>query len=230
MWNRQRVSVVIPAYNEEESIYKVVKDFSQPCIDEVIVVDNNSSDNTAKLAKKAGARVVKEPRQGYGYACQRALREAKGDIIILTESDCTFRGKDVYKLLNYIDEVDMVLGTRTTKELVSKKAKMNWLLYWGNIFLAKLIQLKFLGKIRLTDVGCTFRAIKKPALNKIKNKFTVGGTYFSPEMIILALRNGIRMVEVPVNYDIRIGQSKITANFKKSLIVGLKMLYLIIFK
>ena len=119
-----KVSVVIPAYNEEESIYDVVKDFSKSYVDEVIVVDNNSTDKTAELAKKAGARVVRETKQGYGYAIQRGLREAKGDIIIVTEADCTFVGDDMEKLLAYINDADMVLGTRTCMQLVEEGANM----------------------------------------------------------------------------------------------------------
>ena len=105
---------------------------------------------------------------------------------------------------------------------------MNWFLYWGNLFLAKLIQLKYWGKVRLTDVGCTFRAINRNALKKIINKFKIGGSGFSPEMIIVALKNNVRTVEIPVHYKTRIGQSKITSNFWKSLKVGLNMVKLIL--
>jgi len=225
---KKRVSVVIPAYNEEKAIGKTVKDFSKPYVDEIIVVDNNSSDRTASIAKKAGARVVKETRQGYGYALRRGMEEAKGDIIILTEGDATFVGDDMEKLLIYIKDVDMVLGTRLTEGLMEKGAKMNWFLYWGNMFLAKLIQLRFWGKIQLTDVGCTFRAIRRKALDKIINQFEVGKSEFSPEMIIIALKNGIKIIEIPVHYKKRIGESKITSNFRKSLKVGLKMIRLIL--
>jgi len=227
VYNGKRVSVVIPAYNEEKGIKKTVKDFSKPYVDEIVVVDNNSTDKTVSIAKQSGAKLVNEKKQGYGYAIRRGLKEAKGDIIILTEGDNTFIGNDMKKLLVYIEDVDMVLGTRLTKELREKGAKMNWFLYWGNYFLAKLIQFRFWGNVRLTDVGCTFRAINKKSLKKIVNKFKVGGSEFSPEMIIVALKNNIRTVEIPVHYRTRIGESKITSNFYKSFKVGLKMLKLI---
>jgi glycosyltransferase involved in cell wall biosynthesis len=226
---KYKISVVMPAYNEEEVIEKVVKEFkSIPEVAEIVVVDNNSTDRTAELAKKAGARVVKESRQGYGFACQTALREAKYDIIFLTESDGTFEAKDVYKFLSYVDDADLVLGTRTTRELIEHNAKMGWFLLWGNLLLAKLIQLRFWVRTRLTDVGCTLRAIRKDALKKIINKFEVGSSEFSPEMIIISLKSNMRVVEIPVNYKVRIGESKITSNFWKSLKVGLKMIKLIL--
>lgn len=230
MFRGKKISVVIPAYNEEKGIVKVIDDFSQPYIDEIIVVDNNSNDRTAEFAKKKGARVVMERKQGYGYALVRGMKDAKGDIIVLTEADATFAGRDMEKLLAYIDDVDMVLGTRLTRELTERGAKMDWFLLYGNLFIAKLLQLRFWGKTRLTDVGCTFRAIKKEALKKIINQFEIGGSHFSPEMIIVALKNGLKTVEIPVKYRVRIGESKITYNKWRSFLLGLKMIRLVLFR
>lgn len=228
MYRGQKISVVIPAYNEEDSISDVVKDFSQPYVDEIIVVDNNSTDKTAAIAKKNGAKVVHEPKQGYGFAVQRGLKEAAGDLIFVTESDSTFVGNDMEKFLAYSDDADMILGTRVTRELLEPGAKMDPFLLYGNIFIAKLIQLRFWGKTRLTDVGCTYRLIKKKALRKIQSQFTVGKSHFSPEMIVLALKHNLRTVEIPVHYKKRVGQSKITSNFWKSFKLGLKMIWLIL--
>lgn len=229
------ISIVMPAFNEERGVGLVADSFSRELESkgvnyEIVVVDNNSTDRTSELAVKNGARVVKESRQGYGYACIRALKEAKGDIIILAEADSTFNPKDVWKLLVYLDEedVDLVLGTRTTLELVDKGAKMGWFLHWGNLFLAKLIQVQFWGRCRLTDVGCTFRGIKRQALLKVLDKFREGGSCFSPEMIIWCLKSGLRTVEIPIRYLERKGESKITVNWRKSLIVGLRMMKLIL--
>jgi len=229
---KEKISIVMPAYNEAENIESVVFEFKQiPEVDEIIVVDNNSTDNTGLIAERCGAVVVKEKRQGYGYACIAGLKRAKNEIIILVESDHTFYAKDIYKFLAYIDDFDMVLGTRTCKQMVEKGAKMNWFLRLGNIFLAKLVEVIFYEhEIRLTDVGCTYRAIKRKSLKKIINKFTVGGNHFSPEMIIEAMENGLKIVEIPVFYRKRVGESKITSNFKKSFILGLKMMSLIISK
>lgn len=229
---KRRISLVMPAYNEEETIEDTIKGFKLiPEVKEIVVVDNNSTDRTAEIARKLGARVVRESKQGYGYACQKALREGKEDLILLTESDSTFRPKDTYKFLAYIDDADMVLGTRTCKQMVEPGAKMGWFLRLGNIFISKLLEIVFYRQqTRLTDVGCTYRMIKRKALKKIQNRFTVGGNYFSPEMIIESLVSGLKIVEIPVYYGKRRGESKITTNPWKSFKVGLNMIFLIIKK
>ena len=228
----QKISVVMPAFNEAENIERAIIDFKKiPEVFEIIVVDNNSKDGTAEIARLAGAKVVHEKKQGYGYACRRGLIEATGDIIFLVEPDQTFFAKDIYKFLPYLDDFDMVLGTRTCKQLVMPGAKMGWFLRIGNIFLAKMIEILFYEhEVRLTDVGCTYRAIKSKSLKKIIKKFKVGGNHFSPEMIIEAMCNKLKIVEIPVFYGKRKGESKITSNFKKSFILGLKMISLIINK
>ncbi|MBI5176504.1 glycosyltransferase family 2 protein [Candidatus Micrarchaeota archaeon] len=227
MYKKQKVSVVFPAYNEEEGIAKAVADFSsQPCVDEVIVVDNNSSDRTAEFAKKAGAKVITETKQGYGNAIQRGLREANGDIVIVAEPDGTFIARDVEKLLAYINDFEFVLGSRINSSLVWEGANMGLFLKWGNWFIAKLIQFLY-GGPALTDVGCTLRAIRRGALEKIQGRFSVGGSAFSPEMIVLALKAGVRTMEVPVNYLPRLGKSKITGDKVKAFRLGLRMIWLI---
>jgi glycosyltransferase involved in cell wall biosynthesis len=226
-YDGKKISVVIPAFNEEQNISSVVKDFSKKYVDEIIVIDNNSSDKTGKLAKKSGAKVILEKKKGYGNAIRRGLKEASGDVIIVTEADQTFRGNDMEKLLSYIDDADLVLGTRTCMQLVGKGANMGLFLRFGNIFIAKFLEFLF-GHCRLTDVGCTFRAIKKRPLKRIIKKFKVGGSHFSPEMILVALSSGLKVVEIPVNYGKRVGVGKITsAGQLKAFKVGLDMLWLI---
>src|SRR5689334_914089 len=127
MWLGQRVTVVFPAFNEAPGIAQAVADFAAvPAIDEVLVVDNNSTDGTRDRAIAAGARVVHEPRQGYGHALRRGLREADSEYVVLAEPDGTFVGRDVLKLLAYADDFDLVLGTRTTRELIWHGANMGW--------------------------------------------------------------------------------------------------------
>jgi glycosyltransferase involved in cell wall biosynthesis len=230
MYKGQKVSVVIPAYNEEKGITSVVKDFKKKYVDEVIVVDNNCTDNTSALARKAGAKVVKQPKQGYGNAIMKGLEVAKGDLIFVTESDSTFYGDDMLILLKHINEGDIIVGTRTNLDYVEKGAKMDWFLNWGNRFIAMLVNIEFLGKVWLTDVGCTFRVIKRPALKKILNKLKAGGSTFSPHMLVVALDNGLKVKEYPVRYRSRIGESKITSNKIKSFKVGLGMIKTIIFR
>src|SRR5438270_9183184 len=228
MWQGHRVSIVFPAYNEEGGIAAAVADFGAlDAVDEVLVVDNNSRDKTAARARDAGARVVQEPRQGYGNALRRGLAEAQGEYVVLAEPDGTFMGKDVLKLLAYAEDFDLVLGTRTTRELIWHGANMGWQLRWGNWLLAKLLQVLFDGP-SLSDCGCTLRLVRRQAVQQLVPRFTVGGSHFLPEMVCLALLSKLRLIEVPVNYRSRVGQSKITGSLSTAIKVGGHMLLLIV--
>jgi glycosyltransferase involved in cell wall biosynthesis len=228
MWQGQRVSIVFPAYNEEAGIAAAVTDFGDlEAVDEVLVVDNNSRDRTAERAAAAGARVVSETRQGYGNALRRGLADAAGEYIVLAEPDGTFMAKDVLKLLAYADDFDLVLGTRTTRELIWHGANMGWQLRWGNWIVAKLLQVLF-GGPSLSDCGCTLRLVRRSAAARLLPRFTVGGSHFLPEMVCLALLEGQRLVEVPVNYRVRVGESKITGSMQTTVRVAARMLALIV--
>jgi glycosyltransferase involved in cell wall biosynthesis len=228
MWLGNRVSIVFPAYNEEDGIAAAVADFGGiEAVDEVVVVDNNSRDETAKRATAAGARVVTERRQGYGHALRRGIAEADGEYVVLAEPDGTFMGKDVLKLLSYADDFDLVLGTRTTRELIWHGANMGWQLRWGNWLVAKFLQVLF-GGPSLSDCGCTLRLIRRDAAQRMLPRFTVGSSHFLPEMVCLALLDRARLVEVPVNYRRRVGESKITGSMKTTVRVGARMLGVIV--
>jgi len=228
MWNKKSVSIVFPAYNEEDNIAQAVSDFlAVEVVDEVIVVDNNSHDKTAERAAAAGARVVSETTQGYGAALTRGLREAQGDLIVLAEPDGTFVARDVIKLLSYSYDFDVVCGTRTTRELIWEQANMGWFLRVGNMAVAKMIEWLFNGPF-FSDCGCTFRLIHKAGRDKIAPLLTVKASHFLPEMVILSLRAGLRVIEIPVNYRGRIGTSKITGTFKGAFKTGMRMILLIL--
>ena len=228
MWKEKTISIVLPAYNEEQYIRPAVEDFFiDGLVDEVVVVDNNSRDHTVEEAAATRARVVRETAQGYGYALRRGLREARGDLVIMAEPDGTFVGRDVMKLLAYADDFEMVCGTRTTRELIWQQANMGWFLRWGNWIVAKMIQVLF-GGPSLTDCGCTLRLTHRTALARIQDDLTVGGSHFLPEMVIAALKRGISVIEVPVNYRGRIGDSKITGSLEGTLRTGLRMIALIV--
>lgn len=228
MYGGKTVSVVLPAYNEAEYIRAAVDDFFVPgVVDEVVVVDNNSRDGTAERARESRARVVHETAQGYGHALRRGLREATGDIVILAEPDGTFVGRDVLKLLAYAEDFDMVCGTRTTRELVWAQANMGWFLRIGNVAVAKMIQVLY-GGPSLTDCGCTLRLTHRVALDQIMDDLHVGGSHFLPEMIIRGLQRGLRIIEVPVNYRGRVGESKITGTLRGTLRTGFRMIGLIL--
>jgi hypothetical protein len=205
------VHAALTAYNDEVAIEKAVEDFrSVPEITLLIVVDNNSSDGTSRAAVDAGAhRVVIEKLPGYGSCCMRALAEAARDseLIILCEGDMTFRASDVPKLLAYLENADLVLGTRATQELRERGTQMDWLINPANQIVAKLIQVRFWGT-RLTDVGCTFRAIRSDAYRRLAPRLRVRGNHFSSHMIIEALKIDLRVIEVPVTFRRRVGVSK----------------------
>jgi len=228
MWEGKRVSVVFPAFNEAESIYGAVMDFlSTGLIDEVVVVNNNSVDHTVAEVLRTPARLIHEEEQGYGMALTRGLKEAYGDLIILSEPDRTFQGKDVMKLLAYAGDFDMVCGTRTTKELVWEGANMGWFLRIGNLIVAKLLQVLFNGP-SLSDCGCTLRLVHKSAFERFGSHLTVKGSHFLPEMVVLALQKNLRIIEIPVNYFPRTGISKITGSLKGALTTGFNMICLIL--
>jgi glycosyltransferase involved in cell wall biosynthesis len=228
VYGSQTVSVVLPAYNEELYIRPAVEDFfATGVVDEVVVVDNNSRDRTADEARQTRARVVAETAQGYGHALQRGLREATGDLVILAEPDGTFIGRDVLKLLAYAEDFEMVCGTRTTRELIWEQANMGWLLRVGNWSVAKLIQVLY-DAPSLSDCGCTLRLVRRNALARIQDDLTVGGSHFLPQMVIAGLKRGLRIIEVPVNYRGRVGDSKITGTLKGTLRTGTRMIGLIL--
>lgn len=228
MFHNKTVSVVMPAFNEEDSIAAVIKDFLESEYpDEIIVVDNNSTDRTKELALAAGAKVVSESKQGYGHACRRALLEGSGDYIVLVESDETFSAKDLLKFLAYAEDFDLVQGTRTSKELIARSANMYFFLKFGNWFVAKILQVLYNGPA-LTDMGCTYRLVKREALEQIGSSLSVGGSAFLADMTTIALKKHIRMIEISVNYGGRKGKSKITGNFFRAVTVGLTMVGIIL--
>src|SRR5690606_7055823 len=142
----------------------------------------------------------------------------KGDILVLTEADGSFCGKDLEKLLVYLDDADMVMGTRTTRQMVEQGANMRFILRWGNVAMAKFLQLLWLrpSEPRFTDVGCTFRALHRSTFLAIEPHLRETGPAFSPEMMCAALNARRRVIEIPVTYRKRAGgESKHSASFAK---------------
>jgi len=229
MYKSKKVSVVMPAYNEEEAIVQVINDFNRDFVDEIIVCDNNSVDGTVRLAKQAGAKVVSEKRQGQGYAIMTALKAATGDLVFLTESDTTFLGKDMLKLLQYIDDADIVIGSRVNKPMIGPKA-MNWWTRWGNWFLSAVLQLRYCNRYSFDDVGVTFRLFRKSALDKIKNHLTIGGPDSIVEMTILACKKKMRILQIPTWYTSRRGLSKQSFTIFSSIKIGWKHFLHILFR
>jgi glycosyltransferase involved in cell wall biosynthesis len=228
MWNGNTVSIVLMTYAERDSIRGVIEGFFDTgVVDEVLVVDNNARPGTREEVAKTSARLVHEPQQGYGFATRRGLLEARGDLIVLAEPDGTFLPEDLPKLLVYSKECDVVFGTRTTRELIWAGANMDWFLRWGNWAVAKLVEVAF-NTSHLSDMGCTYRLLRKSAAEQIARNMTVGGSHAGAEIMLLTITSGARFVEVPVNYCPRVGVSSVTGDRLKAAGVGLRMIRLLL--
>lgn len=228
MWNHKKVSVALPTYNEKESIREHIDGlFATGFVDEVIVCNNNAAQGTSEEVAKTRAKEVFEKRQGYGWSCQKALGEATGDLIILSEPDGSFNPNDVLKLLSYSSDFDVVFGSRTKRELIWTGANMGWFMKWGNWAVAKLVEFLF-NTTSLTDVGCTMRLFSRKTLQSIQPHFKVGTSHFGPEMMLLSIASGAKIIEIPVNYKQRVGQSMVTGSRWVAFILGMTMIFWIL--
>lgn len=228
MWNGKEVSVVLMTYAEKGSIRAVIERFfATGLVDEVLVVDNNAEPGTRQEVTATRARIVSEPRQGYGFATMRGLREARGDLVVLAEPDGTFAPEDILKLLVYSNECDVVLGTRTTRELIWAGANMDWFLRLGNWGVAKLMEFLF-NTSHISDVGCTYRLLRRETAQFMAEHMQVGGHHAGVEIMLLTIITGRRFVEVPVNYLPRVGKSSVTGHRWLAIRVGARMIGLIL--
>lgn len=228
MWGDKRVSVVLMTYAERRSIREVIEGFfATGYVDEVVVVNNNAEPGTSEEVAKTSAREVFEPAQGYGHASRRGLREASGDLIVLAEPDGTFLPSDIQKLLVFSAECDVVFGTRTTRELIWHGANMEWFLRWGNWAVAKGVEALF-NTSHLSDVGCTYRLFTREVAELVAERMRIGGNHAGPEMMLIAITNGARFVEIPVNYLPRVGTSSATGSPLAAIAIGLRMIAMIL--
>ncbi len=218
-----KVSVIIPAFNEEDSISRVLSALPQNLIHEIIVVDNNSTDNTAQVARAHGARVVAEKRRGYGSACLKGIAELDNpDIVVFLDGDFSDYPEEIVKLLAPIESgaLDFVLGSR----MILPQSRLALLPQsrYGNQLAVFLMRLFF--HHQYTDLG-PFRAIRYDSLKAIAMQDTNFG--WTVEMQIKAVKKGLRIMEIPVQYRERIGVSKITGTVSGTLKAGTKIIYTI---
>ena len=229
MYGGKTVSVVMPVYNEAENIRTAIEEFGDHGgVDEIIAVDNNSTDGSDSEIKKTTARYVKETTQGYGAALMRGMREATGDIIVTVEPDGTFRARDLDRLLVYSTDYSVVFGTRTSRNPIwsggDPGANMDFALRMGNWAVAKFLEFLFNGP-SLTDVGCTFKLLHREAYEQVRDSLTVNGSHFSPHLMLNVLLKKLPIVEVPVLYRRRVGTSKITGKRSRAITLGLEMIW-----
>lgn len=217
------VEIIIPAYNEEPSIARVIEALPKGCLNRIIVVDNDSTDRTAEIAQAAGAVVVRETRRGYGSACLRGLEETVGaDIAAFIDGDFSDDPSKLPRLLEPIikGEADLVIGSRIAgrreRRALPAHAKA------GNRLACFLIRHLF--HQTFTDLG-PFRAIRRTALERLNMQDRTFG--WTVEMQVKAAIIGLRCVEVPVSYRKRIGRSKISGTIMGSVKAGTKILWTI---
>ncbi len=228
MWNGKTLSVVLPTYNEKDSIADVINGFAAlDVVDEIIVVNNNAAAGTSEEVAKTVAREVIETRQGYGAAIKRGLREADTDLVAVCEPDGTFNPADLHKLLAFLPECDYVIGSRTVSNFVWDGANMGWFLQWGNWAVAKMVEVLY-NTSYLSDVGCTFRVMTRDHAKMIAEKSSLDGSACGLEILLLPVIMRVRLVQVPVNYHPRVGVSSVTGDVRKTIRLGLRMIGLVL--
>ena len=218
-----KISVIIPAFNEEESIGLVIKSLPQKKIKEVIVVDNGSTDKTAYIAKEHGARVVDEAFRGYGAACLKGISELnEPEIVVFLDGDFSDFPEEIESLVNPIinNQADFVLGSRML--LPQSRISLLPQARYGN-FLAVLL-LKLFFQHQFTDLG-PFRAIRYKSLKQLKMVDKNFG--WTVEMQIKAVKHGLCIKEVPVQYRKLIGVSKVTGTISGTFKAGFKIIFTI---
>jgi glycosyltransferase involved in cell wall biosynthesis len=218
-----KIKVIIPAYNEEKAIAHVINEIPKN-VDEIIVISNNSTDNTIEVAQKAGATVLQETQKGYGYACLKGLnyiatQSQKPDIIVFLDGDYSDYPEELSKLIDPIinQNIDFVIGARISS--LREKHSMTPQQVFGNWLATFLMKLFFNAKF--SDLG-PFRAIKydKLLLLQMEDK-TYGWTV---EMQLKVLKQKMSYIEIPVRYKNRIGVSKVSGTIKGTIMAGIKII------
>lgn len=218
-----KIKVIIPAYNEEKAIANVIHEIPK-IVDEIIVVSNNSTDNTVAEAQKAGATVIREDRKGYGYACLKgmeyiALKNDGPDIVVFIDGDYSDYPEELLKLIVPIvnDNIDFVLGARVRS--LREPHSMTPQQVFGNWLATFLMKMFFNAKF--SDLG-PFRAIKYNKLLALQMEDKTYG--WTVEMQLKVLKQKITYIEIPVRYKNRIGVSKVSGTIKGTIMAGIKII------
>jgi glycosyltransferase involved in cell wall biosynthesis len=214
------VSLIIPALNEAECLGPLLADVPESLIDQLIVVDNGSTDSTRQVARKAGAIVVEEPRRGYGFACAAGAAFAKGDVMVFMDGDGSFVPGELPGLLEPLamNEADLVLGSRMLNN--PQRTVMPLHQRFGNHLFTWLLRQRY--GVAITDIG-PFRAIRRELLLALDmQEYTYG---WPLEMIIKAARRRSPIVELPITYRPRFaGQSKVSGTLRGTLLTAYRYL------
>lgn len=220
--NKPVIFVIIPAFNEAKSIDKVIAEIPKDIVDEVIVVNNNSRDETSAVARAAGATVLDEPRQGYGFACLTGIEYAKTknpEIIVFLDADYSDYPEEMRYLIKPITDegYDMVIGSRALGN--RQGGSMTPQQVFGNWLATRLLKLIY--GVKYTDLG-PFRVIRFDKLLEINMQDTTYG--WTVEMQVKAAKLKMKTCELPVNYRKRIGKSKVSGTIKGTIGAGYKII------
>lgn len=224
MTEKKKIVVIIPAFNEENSVGNVLREIPKELVSEVVVVNNNSNDKTKINAQKAGATVLDEKRQGYGYACLKGIeyvkeKKSNPDIIVFIDADYSDYPEEMKDLIKPIIEqdYDMVIGSRALGN--RERGSMTPQQIFGNKLATGLM--KFLYGVKYTDLG-PFRAIKFDKLLELEMRDTTYG--WTVEMQLKAAKKKMKVTEIAVNYRKRIGFSKVSGTVKGTIMAGYKII------
>lgn len=223
MFNNKRISVLIPAFNEEKSIARVIKELPKGFVDEIVVIDNGSTDATREVALRQGTKVVEERRRGYGSACLKGLASiGETDILVILDGDYSDYPEQITRLVEPIasGKADFVIGSRVLGE--TEEGALTSQQYWGNKLAVFLIHRIF--SYKFTDMG-PFRAILFESLKSLN--MTDKDFGWNAEMQVKAVRYGLKIIEVPVDYRRRIGKSKISGTITGTIKAGSKIIFTI---
>lgn len=220
----KNIAVIIPAFNEESAIGKVVADIPRSWVRDIIVVDNGSTDQTSRKASEAGAIVLQEPRKGYGFACLKGInylqsKFEKPDIIVFMDGDYADKADDLPRLVEPIieEKYDLVIGSRTLGK--KERGSITPQQVFGNWLATRLI--RWMYGLRFTDLG-PYRAIRFQSLIDLNMQDKTYG--WTVEMQVKAAKYNLRTTEVAVDYRKRIGTSKVSGTIKGTLMAGYKIL------
>jgi len=225
----KNIKVIIPAFNEQNSIAKVVQDIPKEWVNEIVVVNNNSQDSTAAVAREAGVTVLDEPRQGYGYACLKGIayissRQPQPDIVVFLDADYSDYPEELPALVQPIleEDVALVIGSRAIGD--REKGAMTPQQLFGNWLATRLMG--WLYGVHYTDLG-PFRAVTFSALTKMNMRDKTYG--WTVEMQLKAAKLGLKTAEVPVKYrKRRTGVSKVSGTLKGTILAGYKIIWTIL--
>ena len=218
------VSVIIPAFNEENGIGEVIKEIPLELVSEIVVINNASTDNTEKIARDAGATVLRESTRGYGRACLKGIdylkkKGVKPSIVIFLDADHSDYPEEMRELIKPIleDKADLVIGSRALGQ--KESGSMTPQQIFGNWLATRLLRVLY--KVTFTDLG-PFRAIRYDSLILLDMQDKTYG--WTVEMQLKAAKMGLRCLEVPVSYRKRIGFSKISGTVKGTIMAGVKII------